>query len=78
MQIDISNLTDGEVELVKWQYRLHGGFNTTLWSAIAQADEGNLARLRRGFPDEVNAYLRFSREGGYWEDVQSRAGVAGT
>jgi hypothetical protein len=42
--------------VIKWQYRLNGDFETALWGAIVRADEDNLARLERGFPEQVLGY----------------------
>jgi len=57
--------TEAEKWVVKWQYnrslQLLGGFQTALAEAILRADEGNLARLRLGFPDQVDGYLAWSR-----------------
>ena len=69
-----AQLTDGERALIEWQYGIAGDFKKGLWQAIAHADEGNLQRLRTGFPIEVDAFLRFSRESGYWETVVKKAG----
>ena len=51
-----------ERAVVQWQARLHGQFYTALWEALASADDKNLARLEKGFPDEV-AGLRSWRFG---------------
>jgi hypothetical protein len=67
------NFAPGERFILEWQYRMLGGFHTALVEAICRADDGNLARLRMGFPNEVDAYLRFSREPGWWPDLQARA-----
>lgn len=66
------NLTAGETFILHWQYGILGSFGKGLAVAIARADEGNLARLRLGFPDEVDAYIAFSRESGWWERLQQR------
>ena len=52
-------LNEIERAVVDWQYRLCGDFRKALWEAIARADEGNLQRLRLGFPNEVDGYLAF-------------------
>ena len=75
MNINFDNLTAGEAELVRWQYRLQGDFKSALWTAIARADEDNLMALSMGYPDEVQTYVKFSRESGFWSDVQKRAGI---
>ncbi len=53
--------TDGERWIIKWQFRLLGDFETALVGAIARADEGNLYKLRLGFPMQVEAYLEWTR-----------------
>lgn len=73
--MNLKNLSFGEVQLVQWQYDMHGGFMSSLWKAISCADGGNLILLSKGYPDEVEAYRRFSSEPGYWEDVQKRAEI---
>lgn len=75
MKADFSKLTAGEEQLVKWQFRMQGDFYSALWKAIMLADEGNLDRLAEGFPDDVDAYKRFSRVSGYWKDVCKRADI---
>ena len=67
------NLTAPEQAVVEWQYRMCGDFKTALWGAITRADDGNLARLRLGFPIEVDGFLLFSRQPNWWQDVQNRA-----
>lgn len=66
-------LTPVERVLVEWQYRLCGDFQAALWKAIGQADDSNLERLRLGFPIEVEGFLRYSREAGFWQAVQKKA-----
>jgi hypothetical protein len=53
----------GVKSLIKWQFGLHGDFNTALWNAIKTADETNLERLGRGFPLEASAFNRWRMEG---------------
>lgn len=76
MKVNVNNLTAGEFELVKWQYRLHGDFKTALWKTITLADESNLALLKKAFPIEVEEYVKFTRVSGYWSEVQRKAGIA--
>ena len=64
--------TPAEKAVVKWQWRLYGDFFTALWNAIKLADDQNLARLARGFPDEVEG-LHLWRE----EDLAVRLRAAG-
>lgn len=53
--------SDSDKEVVRWQYRLTGDFETALWGAIKAADDGNLARLARAFPNHVAGYLAWTR-----------------
>lgn len=75
MRIDLDALTEGERFIVEWQYHLGGGFFTALATAISRADIVNLARLEKGFPEEVRAYRSFSMVSGWWEEVQKKAGI---
>lgn len=68
-------LDEIERALVEWQFRLAGDFKTALWGAIKMADDGNLERLRLGFPVEVQGYIKFSREPGYWKAVCDKAAI---
>jgi len=66
-------LTEGEVELYRWQHNNIGsGFKTALWDAIHRADTYNQNALAKGFPEQIEAYRRFAHEREYWEDVQRR------
>lgn len=52
--------------VIKMQYRnimLPGNFECKLWEAICAADEDNLNRLSRGFPEQVAGYLAWSQGG---------------
>lgn len=51
--------TTAEKWVVKWQFRLLGDFETALANAIKLADENNLAKLKLGFPIQVNGFLRW-------------------
>jgi len=53
--------TPAEKWVVKWQYRLLGDFETALAEAICRADDGNLDRLARGFPNQVAGFLAWNR-----------------
>jgi hypothetical protein len=47
--------------LIKWQFKAHtSSFFEALWEAISMADTVNLARLERGFPEEVHAFIRWA------------------
>jgi len=72
---NFDDLTEEEQFVVKWQYQMLGDFKTALVRAITKADEYNMQRLALGFPVEVQAYKRFTQEGGWWETVAKKAGL---
>lgn len=73
--MQLENLTQSEEFIIKWQYQLLGGFKTHLAHAIAKADKENLARLEKGFPNEVEGYKNFTRKPGWWQEAQKKAGI---
>lgn len=48
---------------MEYQFNWSGDFFTYLFRAISLADESNLAKLARGFPEEVEAYKTWTRVG---------------
>ena len=48
---------------LEFQFRQTGSFYTQLFELIAVADDENLNRIAIGFPEEVRAYLSFTRHG---------------
>ena len=71
--LHMMNLTESEIHLFDRQCRNTNSFFNRLYDLMCSADRANLGRLRRAFPDDVEAFVRFSREEGYWEDVYFRA-----
>lgn len=60
--MDSTELTQGEKAYIfDKQYHHAGHFMAAIWEAISRADEHNLFRLRLGFPQEVDAYLEWTR-----------------
>ena len=59
----------GEKRLVKWQFGYASGFTTSLFLSMAKADDDNLKRFAKGFPEEVAALIRFRTEDGYWQKL---------
>lgn len=55
---------NGYDRYLDFQYRRSGSFFTFLFQAIAQADGNNTTCLELGFPEEVDAYRIWSRDGG--------------
>lgn len=68
-------LTEDEEFIVKWQYRMLGDFKKALIEAIKFADESNLERLKKGFPEEVQGFINYTQVSGWWQEVQRRAGI---
>ena len=63
--INSPDWTAAEKWVVKWQYqhslKFLGHFEAALAEAIMRADEDNLAKLHRGFPDQVEGFMAWSR-----------------
>ena len=47
------------MELFHWQNSTGDNFHSMLYRLIEKADIGNRIRLRRGFPEEVQAYMNW-------------------
>lgn len=65
-------LNEGEQSLYRWQYHITGDFEAALWDAIRQADSSNLGRLRKAFPEHVQAYQNYSHQRGWWAELKER------
>ena len=65
-------LTNADYELYAWAMGGKSSFMNNLFQAMSKADTVNLSRLSRGFPEEVDAYRRYTREAGYWDSVRNR------
>jgi len=74
-KINLEELSKGEEFIVKWQFRLLGDFKKALAECIMRADDGNLARLEHGFPDEVKGYLDYTKIPGWWEEIKKKADI---
>ncbi len=53
--LESGDWTEGEKFVLKWQWRLNGGFYTSLIETMCRADDENLRRLRAGFPSLADA-----------------------
>ena len=67
-------LTPEEDWIAKWQYGYLGHFHKALFEAICVADEENLDKLSPGFPDEISGYRKYTRQAGWWKEVQKKIG----
>ncbi len=54
---------NGYDRYLAFQFRETEPFMTALFTAIAMADSENTRRLANGFPEEVEAYLTWTRKG---------------
>jgi len=65
-----------ELAIFEWQFRMTGGFKTSLMETIGRADEGNKDRLAVGFPTEVAGYRKYAYVDGWWESVLKKMSEA--
>lgn len=54
---------NGYDRYLDFQFSQLGGFFTLLFTAISEADENNVEKLRLGFPEEVDAVQTWRRVG---------------
>ena len=54
---------NGYDRYLDFQFGMNGPFFKSLFVAIGKADENNIEKLRKGFPEEVDGYLLFTRAG---------------
>ena len=54
---------NGYDKYLEYQFHWTGSFYRTLFQAIELADDWNLTKLAKGFPEEVHAYILWSRQG---------------
>jgi hypothetical protein len=63
-------MNEGEKKLMFYRRGMEGSFYTALFDAIYKADNQNKERLRKGFPEEVDAVFRVQNEPGYAENLE--------
>lgn len=68
-----TKLTQGEKFILDWQFGVLGSFIEHLAKAMEYADNSNLTKLSLGFPDEVEAYRKYTSEPGWWSALQAKA-----
>jgi len=54
---------NGFDKYLEYQFQQTGHFFTQLFDLISRADEDNLVKLAKGFPQEVEAYKTWTRKG---------------
>lgn len=75
MTFNRSNLTESEIHIIEWQYKLSDGFYYHLTNTMSLADEHNLDRMAIGFPDLANAMWNFHNTPNWWNDLKQRAEI---
>ena len=63
-------MTKGEERLVFFQYDKLSSFYNSLFLTIIKADKENLAKLKLGFPEEVQAYENYTTIPNYWDNLK--------
>ena len=68
-------LTQAQYDLIDWQMRpeMLGSFKYKLWGLMSVADNHHLGLIAQGFPAEVEQYLKYTREPGYWQELRTYA-----
>ncbi len=56
-------MKSGYDRYLDYQYRRSGGFFKAIFEAIKLADIDNMPKIEAGFPEEVDAYRVWAREG---------------
>lgn len=69
---EVKKMSNGYGKYLEFQFHRSGDFITALFNAIGKADDGNLDRLAKGFPEEVEAHKTWTRIG--TEEVLRKAG----
>ncbi len=65
-------MNQGERKLFEFLQGMSGSFYTRLFQAIQVADGVNTEKLRTGFPEEVEAHVRYVTEDGYASNLEKR------
>lgn len=72
---EFGKLNKGTQDLVKYKYRWASDFIRELFHVIERADDGNLDKLAKGFPEHVEAYRNFAFKSGWWRELVDRLGL---
>lgn len=65
-------LSTGEKLFAEYLFNMSGGFYDEFFSAAMIADNKNLEKLAKGYPEEIEALRRYKNEDGYWRNLQLR------
>lgn len=63
----------GERSLLRWKDGTAGSFERQLWELLSIADSYNFLCLKRGFPAEAAAFIKYIHDPLYLQDVVERA-----
>ena len=66
---------EGTQKFIDYKLARTGHFYTSLFETITLADNNNIERLRKSFPEEVEAQQNFANRVGWWESMCSQLGI---
>ena len=66
-----SHLTSGEKHLLNWYHQMGGSFFNGLFDLMSHADEENLKKLAKSFPEDVEAFKNYKNVPGYFEALSN-------
>jgi len=69
----VCNLGTDERMIYDWRHNRSGSFYKGLFDLMMLADEDNLERLAKAFPEPVAAFCRWKFEEGWFEKVEAKA-----
>ena len=61
-----------DIEVVKWQLGHHGDFYRSVYRCIASADDINLEKIRTLFKVPVEAFIAWTRDPNYREELLAK------
>lgn len=67
-----NQITEGEIQFMKFQLNAQGSFMKSLINTIMLADDKNMGHLVKVYPDLVMTIHRFHNEPGYFENLCKR------
>jgi hypothetical protein len=71
--ITTDKLTESQVIIIKWQYGYFGSFYKKMFEAITLADDTNIARIEKGFPELVKAFNLYKTQFGFFDECERLA-----
>jgi hypothetical protein len=71
-----AKLTTAERMLVEWANGVASHSTTALFECMARFDTTNLAKLEKGFPEQVEVWRKYKGGGGWWAALCARLEIA--